>query len=171
MIEWFARNSVAANLLMWLIIMGGAIAFFTQLQVETFPSGESDSISIQVALRGSTPEDIELGVAVRIEEAVQDLEGIKEMVSLSREGSTTIRLEVDSGYDARAMLADVKSRVDAINTFPVDAEKPIINLRQFNYAVISVVVSGELSRDEIQILAYFSLKFRMYFSTDTVKSL
>ena len=99
MIEWFARNSVAANLLMWLIIMGGAIAFFTQLQVETFPSGESDSISIQVALRGSTPEDIELGVAVRIEEAVQDLEGIKEMVSLSREGSTTIRLEVDSGYD------------------------------------------------------------------------
>ena len=66
MIEWFARNSVAANLLMWLIIMGGAIAFFTQLQVETFPSAESDSISIQVALRGSTPEDIELGVAVRL---------------------------------------------------------------------------------------------------------
>ena len=153
MIEWFARNSVAANLLMWLIIMGGAIVFFTQLQVETFPSPESDSISIQVALRGSTPEDIELGVAVRIEEAVQDLEGIKEMVSLSREGSTTIRLEVDSGYDAREMLADVKSRVDAINTFPVDAEKPIINLRQFNYAVISVVVSGELSKDEIQIYA------------------
>lgn len=153
MINWFARNSIAANLLMWFIIIAGAIAFYTELEVETFPSSEPEFIRITVPLRGATPEDIELGVAVRIEEAVQDLEGIVEIISLSREGTTTTTLEIDDGYDARNILSDVKSRVDAINTFPVEAEKPIINLIQRNYAVIDVAISGQLSDQEIRAYA------------------
>lgn len=73
MIAWFARNHVAANLLMITIIFSGLFSLLTQIPLEVFPSIETDKISIKVSLRGSTPEDVEQGVAIRIEEAVQDL--------------------------------------------------------------------------------------------------
>jgi multidrug efflux pump subunit AcrB len=153
MISWFARNSVAANLLMITIIISGVIALRDGIKLEIFPSSDPDTVSVSVPLRGATPEDVELGVAVRIEEAIQDLEGIDEIRSTSVEGSTRVRIEIDSSYDARVLLDDIKSRVDAINTFPADTEKPIISLSVRSFAVISVVVAGDYSEDEIRIYA------------------
>ncbi len=149
MIAWFARNPVAANLLMVSIIMGGLLAVKTELTLEVFPDANPDTISIAVPLRGATPEDVELGVATRIEEAVQDIEGIDRMTSQSVEGSTSVQLELDSDYDPRDVLDDVKSRVDAINTFPADTEKPVISLAVRKRAVIDVVVAGELAEEEL----------------------
>ena len=77
MITWFAKNSVAANLLMISILFGGFYSLSNNIPLEVFPSFESDRISINVSLRGATPEDVEKGVSIRIEEAIQDLEGIK----------------------------------------------------------------------------------------------
>lgn len=153
MIAWFARNSVAANLLMFSIFIGGFVALQNNILLEVFPPAEPDTISVGVTLRGATPEDVELGVAVRIEEAVQDLEGIERISSRSVEGGTTVTLEVDSGYDPRELLGDVKSRVDAINTFPLDAERPVVNLATRNFQVIDVVVSGDFEEDEIRLYA------------------
>lgn len=153
MISWFARNSVAANLLMITIIISGVIALKDGIKLEIFPSSDPDTVSVSVPLRGATPEDVELGVAIRIEEAVQDLEGVEEVRSTSVEGSTRVRIEIDSDYDARVLLDDIKSRVDAINTFPADTEKPIISLSVRSFAVISVVVAGDYSEDEIRIYA------------------
>ena len=150
MIEWFARNSVAANLLMVSIIMGGLIAANGGVRLETFPPFDADTISVSVPLRGASPEDIELGVAVRIEEAVRDIEGIERLTSRSTEGSTRVSIEVDSDYDPRDILDKVKSRVDAINTFPADAEKPVISLFDRRFAVINVVVSGNFAEDEVR---------------------
>jgi multidrug efflux pump subunit AcrB len=149
MIAWFARNPVAANLLLFTIVIAGLLAMKTELTLEVFPSAEPDSISINVALRGATPEDAELGLATRIEEAVQDLEGIDIITSTSIEGSTSVILELASGYDPREVLDDVKSRVDAINTFPGDAEKPLISLATRIHPVINVVVAGQYSETEI----------------------
>ena len=153
MISWFARNSVAANLLMAAIIIGGLVALNSGVRLEVFPDFTPDTISVRVPLRGATPEDIELGVAIRIEEAIQDIQGIERIVSRSVEGSTTVNIEVDAGYDAREMLDDVKGRVDAINTFPGDIEKPIISLAQRTFDVIEVVVAGDYSEDEIRVFA------------------
>jgi multidrug efflux pump subunit AcrB len=153
MISWFAKNSVAANLLMITIIIGGVIALRDGVRLEIFPSSDPDTVSVSVPLRGATPEDVELGVAVRIEEAVQDLEGIDRITSRSVEGSTRVQIEIDSKYDARILLDDIKSRVDAINTFPADTEKPIISLSVRSFAVISVVVIGDYSEDEIRTYA------------------
>lgn len=152
MIEWFARNSVAANLLMVSIILLGFAAFQSELVVETFPRSEPDSISVRVTLRGATPEDIELGVAVRIEEAVQDLEGVKEITSTSNEGSTRVLIEIDEDYDPQEILGDIKSRVDAINTFPAEAEKPVIALAQLRYSVIEVTLAGDIAEEELRQL-------------------
>lgn len=153
MISWFARNSVAANLLMITIIIGGALALKDGVRLEIFPFSDPDTVSVSVPLRGATPEDLELGVAIRIEEAVQDLEGIDKITSRSVEGSTRVSIEIDSDYDPRELLDDIKSRVDAINTFPADTEKPIISLSTRFFAVISVVVAGDYSEDEIRIFA------------------
>ena len=153
MISWFARNSVAANLLMFAIIIGGLVSLNGGVRLEVFPDFAVDQVNVRVPLRGATPEDVELGVAVRIEEAVQDLEGIDRIVSRSVEGSTSVSIEIDSGYDPRELLDDIKNRVDSINTFPADTEKPIIALAQRTFDVIEVVVAGDYSEDEIRVFA------------------
>ncbi|MEO1573962.1 MAG: efflux RND transporter permease subunit, partial [Pseudomonadota bacterium] len=150
MIAWFVRNSVAANLLMFSIFMGGFMALQNNILLEVFPPAEPDTVSVNVALRGATPEDMELGVAVRIEEAVQDLEGVERLTSRSVEGSTSVTIEVDENYDPREILDDVKSRVDAINTFPVEAERPVVALATRSFQVIDVVVSGAFEADEVR---------------------
>jgi len=153
MITWFVKNSVAANLLMLTIVLAGFFSLSTQIPLEVFPSFETDRISVNLTLRGSTPEDVEKGVAIRIEEAVQDLDGIEQIISRSTEGSASVMIEVTSGYDPREMLADIKSRIDAINTFPVDAEKPIVALAQRKRNVISVTVSSDYGEKEIREFA------------------
>lgn len=153
MIAWFVRNHVAANLLMVTILFIGLFSLSSRIPLEVFPSIEADRISVNVSLRGSTPEDVEQGVAILIEEAVQDLEGIKQISSRSAEGSASVGIDVESGYDAREMLADIKTRVDAINTFPVDAEKPIVSLAERKRDVIAVTVASIYGEKEIREFA------------------
>lgn len=153
MIAWFARNHVAANLLMITILFAGFYSLSSRIPLEVFPSFETDRINVSVTLRGATPEDTELGVAILIEEAVQDLEGIEQITSVSSEGSASVSIEVDSDYDARDMLADIKARVDAINTFPADAENPVVSLAQRKREVIAVSVAGIYGEKEINEFA------------------
>jgi multidrug efflux pump subunit AcrB len=153
MISWFARNSVAANLLMVTIIIGGVISLQSGVRLEIFPNADPDTVNVSVPLRSATPEDVELGVAVRIEEAVQDLEGIDRIRSVSREGSTSVQIEIDPAYNPRDLLDDIKNRVDSINAFPAETEKPVIALRQRNRPVVSVVIAGDYSESEIRTYA------------------
>ncbi len=151
MIAWFTRNHVAANILMISILIAGLYSLANKIPLEVFPAFEAEQVNVSVTLRGATPEDAEKGVAIRIEEAVQDLEGIERIVSRSSEGGATVSIEIESGYDKRELLADIKSRVDAINTFPVDAEKPVVSLAQRTREVIAVTVAsdyGELETRE-----------------------
>ena len=153
MIAWFTRNHVAANLLMISILFAGLFSLSNKIPLEVFPSFETDRISVSMSLRGATPEDVEQGISIRIEESVQDLEGIKRITSRSSEGSASVTIEVETGYDAREMLADIKSRVDAINTFPADAEKPVVSLAQRKRDVINVTISSIYSELETKELA------------------
>jgi multidrug efflux pump subunit AcrB len=153
MIAWFAKNHVAANLLMITILLAGVFSIKSSIPLEVFPSFESEIVNVTVALRGSTPEDAEQGVAIRIEEAVQDLQGIEKITSTSVEGAATVRIEADASTDVRDLLADIKSRVDAINTFPVDAEKPVIAIAQRIRDVISVTIASEYGEKEIREFA------------------
>lgn len=153
MIAWFARNHVAANLLMVTILFTGLMSLKFNIPLEIFPSFESDTISVQISLRGATPEDAELSLATRVEEAVSDLEGVKEIRSRSVEGGSTVTIEVDKGYDARELLADIKARVDEIGTFPAEAEQPVISLATFKRDVITVAVAGDLTERELRSYA------------------
>ncbi len=153
MIAWFVHNRVAANLLMISILLGGLVSLNGNIPLEVFPSFSADTIRVDVSLRGATPEDAELGVAIKVEEAVQDLEGIKHIMSTSSEGSASIIIEAKSDANVRDLLADIKSRVDAINTFPSDAEKPVISLAQRKQDVITVSVASNYGEKEIRAYA------------------
>ncbi|MCG8314713.1 MAG: efflux RND transporter permease subunit [Pseudomonadales bacterium] len=153
MIAWFARNHVAANLLMLAIIFAGGLSLVQRTTLEVFPEIALDLISVSMSLRGATPEEVEQGLSVRIEEAVQDLEGIESIYSRSTEGSSYVRIDVEAGYDPRELLNDIKSRVDAVNNFPVDAEKPVVTLDAHKNEVITAVIAAPISEKEIRILA------------------
>ncbi|NVJ66805.1 MAG: efflux RND transporter permease subunit [Gammaproteobacteria bacterium] len=150
MIAWFARNPVAANMLMVVILLAGLFTIFKRVTVERFPNIEINTITVTVPFRGATPEETERTVSTRIEEAVFDLEGIKRLRSVSAEGSATVIIETEEDYDMEILLDKVKSRVDALNTLPLDAEKPIIRRSEFKRETISVMVSGQLSEQELR---------------------
>ncbi|MFT6029514.1 MAG: multidrug efflux pump subunit AcrB, partial [Oleiphilaceae bacterium] len=153
LIDWFARNPVAANLLMVLIVLAGSFAMFKLIPLEVFPDIERDRINVTVSYPSSSPEEIEKGISILIEEAVFDLQGVKKITSQSLEGSASVSIEVDTGYDKRNLLNDVKSRVDAINEFPVDAERAKVSISERKHEVIGVVVSGIQSEKELRVLA------------------
>jgi len=150
MIEWFARNHVAANLLMITILIGGFIALTQKNSLEVFPDIELDRVSISAVLPGATPEDIEEGVAMRLEEAIQDMEGIDKVTSRSVEGSTSVSVDLDPDYNTQEQLAEIKNRIDAINTLPSGVERPVVNIAQHRRQVITITVSGDLSEKEIR---------------------
>ena len=142
-IEWFARNGVAANLMMVFIMMSGIIAV-TTVREELMPEIELDRISIQVPYLGAAPEEVEEAVTIRIEEAIQGLDGIKQIQSTAAEGMGTVTVELELGADARKVVDEVKSSVDAITTFPVEAEKPIIRELTSRMQVADIAVSGDV---------------------------
>jgi multidrug efflux pump subunit AcrB len=153
LIDWFARNPVAANLLMMAILLMGGFSMFKLIPLEVFPDIERDIINVTVSYPSSSPSEIEKGISILIEEAVFDLQGIKQITSKSLEGASLVMIEVDDGYDKRDLLDDVKSRVDAINEFPVDAERAKVNIAERRHEVIGVVVSGTQNEKELRILA------------------
>lgn len=141
---WFAENGVAANLLMVLIVVAGLMTL-PDIKREVFPEFSSDRISVTVPYPGAAPEEVEEGIVVRIEENIQDLEGIEEIQSTASENLGTVMIEAQSGVDLSRLLNDVKVRVDAIDTFPEEAEEPIISELILRRQVINVAVSGNAS--------------------------
>ena len=166
MIDWFARNSVAANLLMALIVVGGLLAAFSVIS-EVMPEISLDRVLVEVPYRGAAPEEVEEAVCVRIEEAIYGLDGIKQIVSTASENVGTVMIELELGADMRRVLDDVKGRVDAIDTFPEETEKPIIRELVARQQVTDLAVSGyadefvlkavaERVRDELSALPEIS---------------
>jgi multidrug efflux pump subunit AcrB len=151
LIEWFARNDVSANLLMFTILAAGLFTV-RSLPLEVFPDFTLDIVSVQVPFPGATPVEVEQGITIKIEEAVYELEGIRKLRSVASEGVGTVNIDVDRGYDPQLLLEQVKVRVDAINTFPADAEKPVIYIPQRQREVINVVVHGALPEAELRML-------------------
>lgn len=150
-IRWFARNGVAANLLMVLIVVGGLVTL-RNIKQEVFPEFSIDLITISVPYPGAAPEEVEEGVVVRVEEAIQGIEGIDNIRSTAAENSAVITIEIRHGADLERVMNDVKSKVDAIDTFPLEAEKPVIEEVIRRTQVIEVVISGDADERTLKYL-------------------
>ena len=148
-IRWFILNTVAANLLMVFIIIAG-IFTLSRLRMEVFPDITIPIINVSVVYPGASPEDIEESICVKVEEQVQGINGLKRITSSSNEGYGSINIEVENGYDIDEVKDEVKSQVDAITSFPDDAEKPPIRSFDGHPEVITIAVHGHV--DEASLL-------------------
>lgn len=152
MIAWFVRNGVAANLLMGVLIVGGLFSI-QAIRLQMFPEFELDTITVRVPYPGATPAETEEGICMRVEEAIQDLEGIKEMTSGAMEGAGVVSVEVERGYDVDVLLNEMKVRVDSITSFPEEAERPVVEKATITQNVIQVTLSGQADTRTLKRLA------------------
>ena len=147
MIEWFAKNHVAANLLMFAIMLMGYTAVKDEIALELMPDFNLGIITVNTVLPGGNPQSIEATITSRIEESVADLEGIKKITSRSAEGFSSVVIEIEAGFDEQNLLSDVKNRVDALSTLPADAERPVIDISEIPIQVVGMAVYGDVDYD------------------------
>jgi multidrug efflux pump subunit AcrB len=150
-IDWFARNPVAANLLMALVVVGG-FASLPAIQQKTFPDIQVEVIQIAVPYLGAAPEEVEEGVCVRIEEAIQSIDGIEQITSSAAEGACGVSAELLSGYPIDRALTEIKNEVDAISTFPEEAEEPIVSHLTVRRNALQLALAGPASERALKIL-------------------
>jgi len=143
MIAWFAKNDVAANILFFVIIISGIYVATTQIPIDLFPEVEQRNVRVSMVLPGASPQETEEGITIKIEEAIQAIEGIRQITSQSREGSASVTVQVEEGYDVREVLDEVKIRVDGVNNFPVEAESLLVQVPQWRRDAIGVVLFGD----------------------------
>ena len=152
LIGWFAKNHVAANLMMFAIILGGIVGVFV-LKKETFPEFQSNVIQIQVPYLGAAPEEVEKAVILRIEEAIESIEGIHEISSTAGEGMGSVRVELKEGFEVADMTDELKLAIDGISTFPNETERPMISEFRFMQGVINIQLAGDLDEATMKELA------------------
>lgn len=143
-ISWMARNSVAANLLMVVVLILGLLGA-GRIKQEVFPDFQLDLVTVSVPYPGASPEEVEQGIVLAVEEEVRGLDGVKRVNSSSAEGVGSVQIELLLGEDNDRILNDVKAAVDRITTFPEDAEKPIVSLVSGKREVVSLIFSGSQS--------------------------
>ena len=158
----FASNTVFANIVLVMVFMGGGLALTSMLR-ESFPQFSVDKINITVAYPGADPEEVEEGIVLKIEEALEGVESIKQYTTRASENIGSATVDVLEGADIGQVLDDIKSKIDAISTFPADAEKPVITEIVMKDSVMLLALSGDVSektlkssaqriRDEVRLL-------------------
>ncbi len=152
MLQWFIHNPIAANLLMIILIIGGVMTV-PSLDKQFFPTPEINQVSVTLPFPGAGPAEVEEQICVRIEEAIHDLTGIKEIRSTAVQGMGRVLVEATPEYPMSRLTADIKTRVDAIDTFPSDAERPVVTELTYRHMMAVVKVAGDLDGHELKELA------------------
>ena len=142
-IAWMVNNRVTPNLLMIMLILGG-LFMSTKIKREVFPEFELNTVTISVAYPGSSPEEVEQGIVLAVEEAIRGIDGIKEINATAGEGSAYIRAELRDDADSQKVFQDIQQEVDRITTFPVDAEDPVISLDAIKRQVLRLNLFGDV---------------------------
>ena len=150
-IEWVANNTVAANLLMWLVLLAGFITL-PSIKQEVFPEFSTETITISVPYLGAAPEEVEEGVCIKIEEQIQGIDGIEKITSKASEGSGVVTVELLEGADISRVLDDIKTSVDGIETFPEETESPIIKEVLVRQQVLDVAVFGDTDEKSLKVV-------------------
>ena len=151
-LAWMAANPVAANLLMLVLLIGGWI-IGSGVKQEVFPEFDADLVTIDIAYPGASPEAVEQGVVLAIEDAVRGIDGVKSVQSTSYEGAGFVLAEIITGQDADKITTDVKNAVDRITSFPEDAERPVTSLIAIKAKVITLMLHGQAELATLRELA------------------
>ena len=151
--RWSVEHRVTVNLLMVLVIIVGVMSLF-KMKREVFPYFSLDMVSIQVFYLGASPEEVEEGIIVKIEEKIQSVEGIKRIVSKAQEGVGSVILELKENVDdVQKVVDEVKTLVDSIDTFPDESETPLIQEVTIKEEAINLAIFGDVSEFALRNVA------------------
>ena len=150
--KWSIKNNVSVNLIMVFIILAGIFTVMN-MRREMFPQFSLDMIVVSVIYPGSSPEEVEEGICIKIEERIESIEGIERIISTAREGNGEVLAELETGADTQKILDEIKAEVDRIDTFPDEAEEPIVMEIINQDPTISVAIFGEVSEARLRQLA------------------
>ncbi|WP_317932925.1 efflux RND transporter permease subunit [Halioxenophilus sp. WMMB6] len=151
-IAWFASNPVAANLLMIIVILMGLFTV-NSLRREGFPSLEPDTVTVSVNYQSGSARQSEESLAMKIEDQLEDVAGIKSITSSANGSGASVRIKKQSGYDLEQLLQDVKTKVDAISSFPTDAKNPVVQKSEREEHALWLQLYGDVDRHTLQQLA------------------
>ncbi|MBD3345291.1 MAG: MMPL family transporter [Chitinivibrionales bacterium] len=151
-LAYMARNSVAANLIMAIMIVGGLLVFPT-IKQEVFPEVTLDMVMITVPYPGASPEEVEQGIILSVEEAVRGIDGVKEVRATAYEGLAQVTAELYSAAPEDRALNDIQSAVDRITSFPTDAEEPTVRLLSPRRQVVSIIIYGAIAPGKLRAIA------------------
>jgi len=141
LITWFAKNRVAANLIMMVIIALGCLAL-PETRKELIPGVSLERIAISTLYPGAAPREVEALVCTRIEAVVYDIAGTLDLTSFASSGSCYTTVDIADGYSTKAVLDEVKSRIESINSFPEEVAKPVVSELIERYRVAKLIISG-----------------------------
>ena len=150
-IAWFTRNSVAANLLMAFILIGGLLTAGT-ISKQMFPQVQINWLEFSAAYPGTAPQEVEEGITIKIEEALESVQGLDRVVTYSNRNFSSGYFRVDEGYDPQVVLEEVKSQIDSISSFPDGMEQPKVERIKFRQEVMYISLYGDLSNSELKDL-------------------
>ncbi|WP_316978840.1 efflux RND transporter permease subunit [Shumkonia mesophila] len=143
-VAWMVNNRVTPNLLMLVLLLGGLFVAL-QIKQEVFPEFESDTVEITVSYPGASPEEVERGIVLAVEEAVRGEDGVKEVSSKAAEDKATISVELLENADKEKAYQNIKQQVDRITTLPEDAEQPNVTMAEHVHEVVAVEIFGDVS--------------------------
>ena len=150
-IHWFVHNTVAANLLMMILVVGGLLAL-PRIHQEEFPTLDVDAVRVNIPYLGAAPTEVESAVCIRVEEAVEGTEGIDKISSRASEGYCSVTIELVAGVDKTKVSNDIKSKVDAIDSFPQETEQPVTAEVSINSTVLQIAISGHADERTLKII-------------------
>jgi len=161
-IAYMARNSIAANLLM-VILLGGGIWMMFNIQKEVFPQFQLDIVEVSVVYPGASPAEVEQGILLPVEESIRGVQGIKEITSTADEGSGQIMIELVVGTDRMKAFQDIDQAVNRIQTFPDNIERPEVRLQAQQQEVMEIGLYGDV---DIWVLRQLAERLRDRFLND-----
>ena len=151
-ISWFARNTVAANLLMAFILLGGIYMYQFGVNKQMFPTREVNWIELNVAYPGAAPQEVEEGITIKIEEALKSVQGLDRVITYANRNRSNAYLRIDDAYDAQEVLNEVKSAIDSIPSFPDGMEVPRIERIKPRQEVMYISLYGDLDYKQLKEL-------------------
>jgi len=152
LIAWWARNPIAANLLMVVAFAAGIIGFLS-MEREVFPAFPWNGVSVSVAWPGASPQEVEEQIVLRMEEALADLDGIENLTATAGEGFASVNVEAKRTVDMTAFVDEVKLRVDGVSNLPRESFPPIVQRWQAQDTQWILTIYGSADRRVLQRVA------------------
>lgn len=150
-IAWFARNTIAANLLMVFILIGGFLTIKT-IDKQMFPQVKINWVSYVAQYPGAAPQEVEEGITIKIEEALKTVQGLKRVITYSNRNFSNGFFEVELDYDPQVVLEEIKSAIDSISSFPDGMERIKVEREKYRQEVMYLSLYGDLTNSELKEL-------------------